>query len=98
AVGTAEPGQNADDDAEHDAHHHQQQVERLHHDREAVKKIADILNHAFCRLLSLPRSLHQYPNECSSGPFGSGTRNQISNMKNVSAMTAIGTTMTKSQL
>ena len=46
AVGAAEPGQHADDHAEQDADHHQQQVERLDHDREAVKQIGDFFHRA----------------------------------------------------
>ena len=37
--------QHADDDAEHDADHHQHQIVRLQDDRETVKKIADIFEH-----------------------------------------------------
>ena len=39
------PGQYADDDAEHDADHHQHHVVGLHDDGEAVEQIADILDH-----------------------------------------------------
>ena len=47
AVGAAEAGQHADDHAEQDADHHQQQVERLQHHGEAVKQIGDFFHRAF---------------------------------------------------
>jgi hypothetical protein len=42
AVGAAKSGQDADDHAQHDADHHQQQVEGRKHDREAVKQRAEL--------------------------------------------------------
>ena len=44
AVGAAEAGQHADDDAEHDADEHDQEVERLEDDAEAVKQIGDFFH------------------------------------------------------
>ena len=44
AVGAAETRQHADDDAEHDADHHQQRFVRLQHDGEAVEQIANIFH------------------------------------------------------
>ena len=44
AVGAAEPGQHADDDAEQDADEHHQEVERLEDDGEAVKQIGNFFH------------------------------------------------------
>src|SRR6185312_237026 len=45
AIGTPETRQHAYDDAQHDAKDHQRQIEWLSDDREAVKEIADVLEH-----------------------------------------------------
>ena len=44
AVGAAEAGQHTDDDAEHDADEHDQEVERLENDAEAVKQIGNFFH------------------------------------------------------
>ena len=46
AVGAAQSRQHADDDAEHDADHHQHDVERLQRDRKAVKQIDEFFHPA----------------------------------------------------
>ena len=46
AVGATETRQHADDHAEHDAEHHHQQIERLDHDRKAVKQIGNLFHYA----------------------------------------------------
>ena len=42
---STQTGQHTDDHAEHNADHHQNDVLRLQHDREAVHQIADIIKH-----------------------------------------------------
>ena len=44
AIGAAEAGQHADDDAEHDADDHHHDVEGLEHHGEAVKEIKDFFH------------------------------------------------------
>ena len=44
AVGAAQAGQHADEDAEQDADDHHHDVERLEHDRKAVKQIGDFFH------------------------------------------------------
>ena len=41
AVGAAQPGQHADDHAQHDADHHVEQVLPAQHDGEAVHQVAN---------------------------------------------------------
>ena len=68
AVGAAEAGQHADDDAEHDADDHHHQVERLEDDGEAVEQIDDLFHSV--RILDYAyRSARQ-----SAGPLPSETR------------------------
>ena len=45
AVRATEPRQDADNNAEHYSDDHQQQVERLHDDGEAMNEIADVFQH-----------------------------------------------------
>ena len=44
AVGAAQPGQHADQDAEHDADDHHHEVERLDRDRKAVEEIGELFH------------------------------------------------------
>ena len=67
--------------------HHQHHVERLQHDRKAVKQIADIFHGACPSADACMRwrlvDARSEAEPVLDRPLGSGTRNQISNMKKV---------------
>ena len=45
AVRATKPRQDADNDAEHNSDDHEQQIERLHDDGEAMNKITNVFQH-----------------------------------------------------
>ena len=95
AVGAAQARQHADDDAEHDADDHQQQVERLQRRRRSRETDCRRLRTSASSLSSVATRCGATGSDtrdsASSGPFGSGTRNQISNIRKVTTGTPTAT-------